>query len=100
MKKIMLLIIFSILTSCANTSWEHRSGNNSDLNFHSGFCKSLANANGTWDHRSNNNSNLNFDKGYCRPFANSKAPTYLCKNPFYCEPDEWSEVIISISQKF
>ena len=35
MKKIMSLIIFSILTSCANSSWEHRSGNNSDLNFHS-----------------------------------------------------------------
>ena len=58
MKKIMLLIIFSILTSCANTSWEHRSGNNSDLNFHSGFCKSLANA---------------------------KAPTYICKDPFMCK---------------
>ena len=39
MKKIMLLIIFSLLTSCAT---------------------------GTWDHRSNNNSNLNFDKGYCQ----------------------------------
>ena len=71
MKKIMLLIIFSMLASCAT---------------------------GTWDHRSNNNSNLNFDKGYCRSYANSKTPTYLCRNPFYCEPDEWSEVIVSISQ--
>ena len=55
-------------------------------------------ATGTWGHRSNNNSNLNFDKGYCRSFANSRSPTYLCKNLSYCEPDEWSEVIISISQ--
>ena len=37
-----------------------------------------------------------FDKGYCRSFANSKALTYLCRNPFYCEPDEWSDAIASI----
>ena len=71
MKKIMLLIIFSILTSCANTSWEHRSGNNSDLNFHSGFCKSLANA---------------------------KAPTYICKDPFMCKPEEFSLAITALGQ--
>ena len=71
MKKIMLLIIFSLLTSCAT---------------------------GTWDHRSGKNSNLNFDKGYCRSFANSRSPTYLCKNPFYCESDEWSDAIVSIAQ--
>ena len=47
---------------------------------------------------SNNNSNLNFDKGYCRSFANSRSPTYLCKNPFYCESDEWSDTIVSIAQ--
>ena len=29
------LILFSLLTSCANTSWDHRSGNNIDLDFHS-----------------------------------------------------------------
>ncbi len=71
MKKIMLLIIFSLLTSCTT---------------------------GTWHHRLNNNSNLNFDKGYCRSFANSRSPTYLCRNLFYCEPDEWSEVIVSMAQ--
>ena len=71
MKKIMLLIIFSILTSCANTSWEHRSGNNSDLDFHSGYCRSLANA---------------------------KAPTYICKDPFMCKPEEFSLAITALSQ--
>ena len=71
MKKIMLLIIFSILTSCANTSWEHRSGNNSDLDFHSGYCRSLANA---------------------------KAPTYICKDPFMCKPEEFSLAITALGQ--
>ena len=71
MKKIMLLIIFSILASCVNTSWNHRSGNNSDLNFHSGFCKSLANA---------------------------KAPTYICKDPFMCKPEEFSLAITALGQ--
>ena len=71
MKKIMLLIIFSILTSCANTSWEHRSGNNSDLDFHSGYCRSLANV---------------------------KAPTYICKDPFMCKPEEFSLAITALGQ--
>jgi len=71
MKKIMSLIILFMLTSCATLTCNHRSGKN---------------------------SNLNFDKGYCRSFANSISLTNLCKNLFYCEPDEWSEVIISIAQ--
>ncbi len=70
MKKIMILTLF-LLTSCAT---------------------------GTWDHLSGNNSNLNFDKGYCRSLANSKSPTHLCRDPFYCEPDEWSETIVSIAK--
>ena len=70
MKKIMVLTLF-LLTSCAT---------------------------GTWDHLSGNNSNLNFDKEYCRSLANSKSPTHLCRDPFYCEPDEWSETIVSISK--
>ena len=53
---------------------------------------------GTWNHQSGKNSNLKFDKGYCRSLANSKSPTYLCRNPFYCEPDEWSETIVSIAK--
>ena len=71
MKKFIYLIIFSLLTSCANTSWDHRSGDNSDLSFHSGFCNSLANA---------------------------KAPTYLCKDPFMCKPEEFSLVITALGQ--
>ena len=36
-------------------------------------------------------------KGLGMLFVNSKAPTYLCRNSFYCEPDEWSDAIISIT---
>ena len=53
---------------------------------------------GTWNNVSGNNSNLNFDKGYCTSLANSKSPTHLCRDPFYCKPDEWSEVITSIAK--
>ncbi len=71
MKKFLVIIVLIFLNSCAT---------------------------GTWKHRSGKNSNLGFDKGYCRSLANSKSPTYLCKNPFYCEPHEWSEAIVSIGQ--
>ena len=59
MKKIMLLIIFSMLASCAT---------------------------GTWDHRSGNNTNLNFDKGYCRSFANSRSPLIFAEIHFIVSP--------------
>ena len=55
-------------------------------------------ATGTWDHLSGNNSNLNFDKGFCRSFANANAPTYICKDPFMCKPDELSLAIIAFGQ--
>ena len=71
MKKFIYVILLSLLTSCVNTSWDHRSGNNSNLDFHSGFCNSLANA---------------------------KAPTYLCKDPFMCKPEEFSLVITALGQ--
>ena len=71
MKKILIVIGLFTFTGCAPTSWVHQNSNN---------------------------SNLNFDKGECRSFANSRSPTYLCKNPFYCEPDEWTKVLSSISQ--
>ena len=70
MKKIVVLALF-LLTSCTT---------------------------GNWDHLSGNNSNLNFDKGYCGSLANSKSPTHLCRDPFYCEPDEWSVAIVSIAK--
>ena len=63
-----MVLMFVILSACASTNWVHQN---------------------------TNNSNLSFDKGECRSFANSKSPTYLCKNPLYCEPDEWAEVISS-----
>ena len=71
MKGIFILISLIILTGCAPANWVHQNSNN---------------------------SNLRFDKGECRSFANSRSPTYLCKNPFYCEPDEWTKVLSSISQ--
>ena len=71
MKKIFIILLFATLSACASSNWIHQS---------------------------TNNSNLSFDKGECRSFANSKSPTYLCKNPLYCEPDEWAQVISSISQ--
>lgn len=71
MKKYIYLILFSFLTSCANNTWEHASGNNSELDFHSGFCKSLANA---------------------------KAPTYICKDPLMCKPEEFSLAITALGQ--
>ena len=71
MNKLIYIIIFSLLTSCASTSWEHNSENNTELNFHKGFCRSLANA---------------------------KAPTYICKDPFMCKPEEFSLAITALGQ--
>ena len=71
MKKILLIMGLFVITACASNNWVHQNSNN---------------------------SNLNFDKGECRSFANSRSPTYLCKNTFYCEPDEWTHVLSSISQ--
>ena len=71
MNKLIYIIIFYLLTSCANTSWEHKSGNNTELNFHKGFCRSLANA---------------------------KAPTYICKDPLMCKPEEFSLAITALGQ--
>ncbi len=71
MNKFIYVILLSLLASCANTSWDHRSGNNSNLDFHSGFCNSLARA---------------------------KAPTYICKDLFMCKPEEFSLVITALGQ--
>jgi hypothetical protein len=71
MNKLIYISFFFLLTSCAKTSWKHNSGNNTELNFHSGYCRSLANA---------------------------KAPTYICKDPFMCKPEEFSLVITALGQ--
>ena len=36
--------------------------------------------------------------GFCRSFANANAPTYICKDPFMCLPDEISVAITALSQ--
>ena len=71
MMKFIYLILFSLLASCGHSSWDHTSGNNSNLDFHSGFCRSLARA---------------------------KAPTYICKDPFMCKPEEFSLIITALGQ--
>ena len=71
MKNIIYITLFLLFVSCANKSWEHTSGNNSNLNFHNGFC---------------------------RTFANAKAPTYICKDPFMCKSDEFSLAITALGQ--
>ena len=71
MKKIMNLVLVMFISGCASSSWSHKS---------------------------NDNSNLEFDSGFCRSFANANAPTYICKDPFFCSPDELSVAITALSQ--
>ena len=71
MKKIMNLILIIFLSGCASSSWTHKS---------------------------NDNSNLEFDSGFCRSFANANAPTYICKDPFMCSPDEISVALTALGQ--
>ena len=47
----------------------------------------------TWSHQSGNNSNLDTDKRYCGATANAVAPTYICRNPLMCDPDETNKVL-------
>jgi hypothetical protein len=71
MKKIMNLILIMFLSGCASSSWTHKS---------------------------NDNSNLEFDSGFCRSFANANAPTYICRDPLMCSPDELSLAITALGQ--
>ena len=71
MKKILLLLVLTLLASCATGSWQSRDGNNSDLSIDSGYCQSL---------------------------ANSRYPIYICRNITWCEPDETSKAINSLNQ--
>ena len=71
MNKIMNLILIMFLSGCAPSSWTHKS---------------------------NDNSNLEFDSGFCRSFANVNEPTYICKDPFMCSPDEFSVAITALGQ--
>ena len=60
--KIIFIASFIFLASCSNTSYNHQSGNN---------------------------SYLNVDASNCRTEANVYAPTYICRNPLMCAPDEF-----------
>ncbi len=42
----------------------------------------------TYTHQSGNNSRLEIDKRTCGNLANLNAPTYICRNPLMCAPDE------------
>ena len=42
----------------------------------------------TYSHQSGNNSNLDLDSRSCKNMANLNAPTYICRNPLMCAPDE------------
>tara|TARA_X000000950_G_scaffold140038_1_gene173755 strand:+ start:536 stop:799 length:264 start_codon:yes stop_codon:yes gene_type:complete len=42
----------------------------------------------TYTHQSGNNSRLEIDKRSCGNLANLNAPTYICRNPLMCAPDE------------
>ena len=61
-KQLKFLIIFLIATGCAS-SYTHSSGNN---------------------------SNLSNDSNFCSAYARVTAPTYICKNPLMCAPEETS----------
>ena len=52
----------------------------------------------TWSHQSGNNSNLNSDKRYCNTEARIQAPTYICRNPLMCAPDEFAIAIEALSR--
>jgi len=58
----------------------------------------LAACSTTYSHKSGNNSNIEMDSRSCSNQAKLNAPTYLCRNPLMCAPDEFSLVINSIAQ--
>ena len=52
----------------------------------------------TYSHRSGNNSNLDNDSRSCQNLANLNAPTYICRNPLMCAPDEFAIAIDAIGR--
>ena len=70
MNKLIYIIIFSLLTSCAT---------------------------GTYTSRDGDNSNLNHDTLYCKSLARSKHPGYICKNPLMCTMEEVNIVLNDLS---
>ena len=51
----------------------------------------------TYSHQSGNDSNLGTDSRSCKNLANLNAPTYICRNPLMCAPDEiaiaWEAIV-------
>ena len=56
----------------------------------------LSNCTGSYTHRSGNDSNLSYDSRTCNAQARVIAPTYLCRNPLMCAPDETSIALASM----
>ena len=52
----------------------------------------------TYSHQSGNNSNLDSDRRSCSNLANLNAPTYICRNPLMCAPDEFAIAIEAIAR--
>ena len=52
----------------------------------------------TYSHQSGNNSNLDTDRRSCSNLANLNAPTYICRNPLMCAPDEFAIAIEAIAR--
>ena len=52
----------------------------------------------TYSHKSGNNSNLDTDYRFCQLTANPQAPTYICRNPLMCAPDELGIAMERIAQ--
>ena len=51
-----------------------------------------------WSHRTGNNNNLDTDKRYCNTQAKIQAPTYICRNPLMCAPDEFAIAMEALSR--
>ena len=52
----------------------------------------------TYSHQSGNNSNLDRDRRSCSNLANLNAPTYICRNPLMCAPDEFAIAIDALAR--
>ena len=52
----------------------------------------------TWTHNSGNNKNLENDKNFCSSYAYMVAPTYICRNITYCQPDETNIALQALAQ--
>ena len=70
MRKFYIFIILSIILSCTDIS--------------------------SFKHSSGNNSYLYIDSDICATEANLYAPSYICRNPLMCQPDEFQIVTQSL----